>query len=713
MNPLEMLWWTAKGVGWDNLPRRLLQAYRTRTGILRRHLDPENFSEQAFHAESQVAQGDQPHLWTERSKRFLPPITGKLLTKVADRNTWEKRVTTIVERAFGGEYLFFFHWYGKLGWVPDFNLDPVHDINWPTGQHWGDTSRSGPPYHDIKLVWEPSRFSLAYYFARQYVRSGDERFAQGFWEMFDAWVDQNPPELSVAWGCGQEMTFRLMGMLFAAINTLQSEAATPRRLEELSCLAWRTGKQIDININKARAQGNNHAISEAVGLWTVGTMFGEFEHARRWCERAKRILSAEVKKQIYDDGSYVQHSMNYHRVMMDDLLWICALCQRNDETLPPVIEDRLERATSWILEMIDPVSGRAPNYGANDGALVLPLSCCDYPDFRPAVQAAHYLLHRRRCFDPGPWDEKMLWLFGAESLDAPVSKPSRKRSFTAPDAGYYILRGRGAWAMTRCHTYRDRPSQADMLHLDLWYKGENVLRDGGSYMYYCESPWDSYFSSTKAHNTVEIDSVSQMTKGPRFLWFKWTRSRLLRFESSSDGRVGYFAGEHYGYKRGRDGVTHRRTICRIDDTYLVIDDIIGSGEHEVVLRWRLYPTEWEENAPGTWTGSVAEERLSIRIYTPEQMHAEIATGRESPSPEGWESLYYGEKQPVPVLLARGRMNVPLRLLTVIGPKDEAARLTDVKQFDPTSDTPLILTNPNDPALAQTIRQISDGTIRCE
>ncbi len=708
MNHLARLYWTAKGVGWDNLPRRLLQAFRVRSGLLRKRLSPERFSEEAFKAECTAAVAQQGELWAERAKRFFPPPPNENLQRVCGEEEWAERVKHICQKALDGEYLFFSKRFGQTGWPPDFNRDSVHDLQWEAGRHWLDGPDSLGGKADIKFVWEPSRFSLAYYFARAYARSGEERWAKAFWEMFDAWAEQNPPQLSVAWRCGQEMTFRLMAMLFGAFASLESPSTTNERLHALSRLAWQTGKHISININAACSQGNNHGISEAVGLWTVGLLFPEFKEAGKWRRRGRKILAAEVKRQIYDDGSYVQHSLNYHRVMMDDLLWACRLAQLNDEQLPPVIYDRFERATKWLVEMIDSISGRVPNYGANDGALVLPLSTCDYLDYRSVAQAAHYLLHRKRCFEPGPWDEKMLRLFGPESLDAPVQTQKRKSSFAAPNGGYYILRGPDSHAMTRCHSYRDRPGQCDMLHVDLWMGGVNVLRDAGSYMYNCEQPWQHYFPSTAAHNTVEIDGADQMVKGPRFLWFKWTESHLLRFETSDDGRVGFFEGEHYGYRRLPGRVVHRRSICRIDDTYIIIDDILGSGEHEIALRWRLCQADWREEG-NTCRANIAGREITIAVHSPDQMSRQFITDQETLEPEGWESLYYGQKTQSPTVIATGLLSMPTSVITVVRLKDHNLA---VKHFDPTRpESAILLTGHDYPELASEISRLSGGRMQ--
>jgi hypothetical protein len=703
MNALSRAWWTAKAVNWHNLPRRLLQEWRRRSGLLQGRLSPDRFARFPV----RLYAPDQPQAWAQRSRRFFTAPSPQALRGVADDAAWQREVDAVIARAAAGKYLFFSHWYGQLGWPPDFNLDPAHGIRWPVGQHWLGTARSGPPRDDIKLVWESSRFSLAFWLARSYARSGNETHAAMFWEMLDAWIDQNPPQLSVAWACGQEMTFRLIAMLFGATLTLGSGAATGDRLAMLTKLAWQIATHIDTNINQARMQGNNHAISEAVGLMTVGLLFPELPGAAGWLDRGKTVLAAEVARQVADDGSYVQHSFNYHRVMMDDLLWALRLAELNSHPLPEVVLDRFTRAMKWLAEMVDPISGSVPNYGANDGASVLPLSCCDYLDYRPTLQAAWYLLHRRRLLGRGPWDEKMLWVFGDQSLAAPAEPAVQSRSYAGADGGYYVLRGPNSWAMTRCHSFRTRPSQADMLHVDLWHGGRNILRDAGSYMYYCQQPWRHWFDSTAAHNTVTLDGQDQMVKGPQFLWFKWTRSKLIRFATSADGKLGFFAGEHYGYRRLGGDVVHRRSICRIDDAYVVIDDLLGSGLHDVALRWRLHPGQWTREGK-TWSCAPdGQEAVSIELACPPGMSVRLAEGAETPEVEGWESLYYAEKTPVPTLIVRGHVDLPLSLATVVG----STRGISIQSLDSANaPAPLILKGQWSEDTAHEVSRVTSGRI---
>lgn len=673
MTRMQGTLYTIQALGWRNIPRRAWQVLKGRLGVTRRQLPGGELPADALRSQfvGGYDRAQTPGLWERRAARFFVAPQARAtfsqsLVSVVDATTWDEHARSVGERLRAGQLPFFNHLYAEVGFPPNFNRNPIHGVEWPVGRHWSEYPQFDPALKDLKCVWEPSRFSWAYALARDFVRRSDETVAFLFWELFDEWDHQNPYGLTPQWACGQEGTFRMFAWLFAAIATLYSESATAARLHRLTELVWYTGRHIERNINYARSQKNNHALSEAAGLLTIGLLFPELRRAGVWSAKGREVIETDLGRQMYSDGSYVQHSLNYHRVMLDDLLWAARLAELHDQPLSSITLLRLERALHWLIQMIEPESGCVPNYGSNDGAQVLPLSTCDSLDFRPVAQATHYLLHRERCYPAGPWDEKMLWLFGPEALNAPVRAVARQAAFRADGGGYYTLKGPRAWGMIRCHSYRDRPAQADMLHFDLWLGSQNLLRDAGTYHYYCDQPWQDYFYSTAAHNTVEIDGVDQMVKGPRFLWFRWTKSRLNRFECSADGRLAYFEGEHYGYTRLPGKVVHRRSILRIDDAYVIVDDVLGAGEHDVALRWRLCEADWHKD--GTrWRAPFDEHDFSVAVIAPGAFVARLFRGQATPSLEGWESRYYAEKTPTPMIRVQGRPTLPVRLVTIVGP----------------------------------------------
>jgi Heparinase II/III-like protein/Heparinase II/III N-terminus len=713
MNRLARLYWTVRAVGWDNVPRRAWHVVKDRLGLdasdrLRREV-ANGHSGQEFAAGYRPA--DSLDHWRKRAERFFTGPRQReqirpALARVVDDASWRQHVGALVAALPQGKMLLFHHHLLDVGWPVDFNRDPIHGVNWPVGLSRRNYRPFDPRYKDLKCVWEASRFQVAFALARDAVRDQASPAGELFWQLFENWDQQSPCAATPNWHCGQEGTFRLMGWLLAACAVVDAPAARPDRFQRLSELVYLTGRLIEENILYARSQKNNHAISEAAGLWTIGLMFPEFQRAAQWRRRGRRVLVEEAQRQIYPDGSYIQNSSNYHRVMMDDMLWAIQLGALYGDPLEELHEP-LGRALDWLLAMIDPGSGRVPNYGANDGGLVLPLTTCDYLDFRPVAQTVHFVLRGTRAFPPGPWDEEMLWLCGPDSLSARQVETTRSQRFQAASGGYYATGGARSWLFTRIHSHRDRPNQADMLHVDLWYGSVNVLRDGGSFLYQSDPPWQRFFESTAGHNTIEVDGQDQMQRGPSFLWFRWTQSRLLAWANSSDGRASYIAGEHYGYRRLPGQVVHRRAIARLLGAYVIVDDVLGTESHDLALRWRLAPADWQERE-GSWHADLAEVPVSLRIAASCGVTIELFCGSHGAQPEGWESLYYAERVPVPTLVTRARAALPARLVTLVCPAGSGLGIADVGQ--PGSQKPVRIAGIGDAGLEQEIARLSGGTI---
>jgi hypothetical protein len=332
--------------------------------------------------------------------------------------------------------------------------------------------------------------------------------------------------------------------------------------------------------------------------------------------------------------------------------------------------DGLRRGADFLFQMMDSQTGRLPQYGNNDGADVLPLSECDFNDYRPVIQAVHYLAHRRRLLPAGPWDEDLIWLFGPDALAGDKPVPPEPVSSAFDLGGYYTLRGSDSWAMIRCHTYRDRPGQCDPLHVDLWWRGQNVFQDCGTYQYYVPGRPDveHYFKSVAAHNTVTVDGVDPTRHVSRFLSFPWLRARKRHFGQAAEA-VWRFEGEHYGYDRAPWGVLHRRTVIALSDgPWVIVDDLLGGGRHELILRWHMLDAPYE-----------AVGRSCLRLRTPagdifvsvgghpaEKVCFEVIRGRDEPDRvQGFAAPYYRERLPIPTLEVTWRCPMPQRIVTAV------------------------------------------------
>ncbi len=539
------------------------------------------------------------------------------------------------ERILRGNFRYFSRHEIASGFPPDWFANPFQSVPGfgpdQIRRHWSEIDDFARG--DIKSVWELSRFGFVYPLVRAHWRTGDERYAEGFWRLVEDWWERNPPHRGPQWKCGQEIAFRLMAWIFGLHGFAGSPASTPERVSRLARMIAVSADRIAGNISHALSQKNNHPISEALGLWTVGLLFPEFGRSRRWRKLGRRILEAGALELIYPDGSFSQHSVNYHRLVLDDYAWALALARRNGVTFSRSAVERVGKAARWLAALIDPASGLAPNLGANDGSLILPLSNCGYRDFRPAVQASAVLTSGKRVLDPGPWDEALFWL-GVPVPSAAVEQGGRAAVRHFPDGGYLVLRGKSSRGVVRCTPeYRHRPSHADQLHLDLWRGAVNVLRDSGTYSYNAP-PDDLYFPSTAAHNTVEFDDRDQMPRLSRFLFGRWLGVKTI---TGPEERAGAASWEG-GYRDWR-GCRHQRRVelGTASDTWMVTDRVSGYRE-KAVLRWRLDPEiRWE---------------LAGRRCSGGGAVIEIAAGTEPAGirlARGRESLYYLEKREIPVL----------------------------------------------------------------
>ncbi|MBK8697867.1 MAG: alginate lyase family protein [Deltaproteobacteria bacterium] len=326
-----------------------------------------------------------------------------------------------------------------------------------------------------------------------------------------------------------------------------------------------------------RAVYNNHLIAEALGLFLVAWMRPDRPESRRWRRRGLALLDEQAERQVYPDGGYINLSHNYHRVVVQDYLLAWRFLRVDGfSDMPPSWRRALTSSLDFLVAHQSPSDGRLPNQGANDGSLPRVLSTCDFSDFRPTLQALSLCLRGERLYPAGPWDEEAAWLLGPGALDAPLREPAR-RSVRFPHTGYAVLRSGddpGTFAALRCGTVLDRFGQIDMLHLDAWWRGENVLVDGGTYLYNEQPQWHDHFMRTESHNTVTVDGRDQMLHFRRFKFLYPTQARLERFEAVP----GYTqaVGEHSGYARFEGGCVHRRSVRMFDDgTAVVVDRITG------------------------------------------------------------------------------------------------------------------------------------------
>lgn len=510
--------------------------------------------------------------------------------------------------------------------VPDWHAHSLTGVRADAERPWWQLPDFNPELGDIKGVWEASRFDWVLACAQRAVAGNPDGLSRlNAW--LEDWMEHNPPYRGMNWKCGQEASIRVMHLVMAALILGQMQRPAPGLVELVALHLQR----IAPTLQYAMAQDNNHGTSEAAALFIGGSWLRAQGHFRgRRLEKAgRKWLENRVGRLIESDGTFSQYSVNYHRVMLDTLC-MAEVWRRHLEL--PAFSSRFYRqavaATGWLANLVDADTGDAPNLGANDGARLLPLSDTDYRDYRPSVQLASVLFAEAKAYaEDGSWNLPLKWL----GIDLPAPTRDWQSGRHYEKGGLAVMRQGAAMALLRYPRFRFRPAQSDLLHLDLWHNGENLLRDGGSFSYNAEAKWQTYFPGAAAHNTVQFDGRDQMPRLGRFLFGAWPRVRDLEPLTEDEGGLRFAAGY-----RDWNGVSHHRRV-RLAEARLEVTDRLVGFAHKAVLRWRLPPGDWQ------WQGEALTDgrrRLTVTGSAPIVRRELI---------EGWESRYYSQKTPLPVL----------------------------------------------------------------
>ena len=474
-------------------------------------------------------------------------------------------------------------------------------------RHWTNYESNAPDLGDLKFIWEPARFGWAFTLGRAYWLSRDERYPEAFWRYFETFQDANPPYLGPNWLSSQECAIRLCAFAFAAQVFDDSPHSTPARLSLLAESLAHHATRIPPTLVYARAQHNNHLVSEALGLCTAAAALPDHPSSGQWRRLGWRWLNHAFQHQFTPNGAYCQHSTNYHRLALHAACWAHAIQAKcfPASPFPPLTLSRLQAGLSWLLSLCDSITGQIPNLGPNDGALIFPLAVSPFTDYRPALQTASRSFFGEPALPPGIWDETSLWL----GLPVkPASEPIPSPRLSHPSQS--VLKGaRSSWAYLRAARFTSRPGHADQLHLDLWWQGLNLAIDPGTYRYTANPPWDNAFTSTLVHNTLSVDMLEQMTRAGRFLYLDWAQVSPPRWERAADGSWERLTASHNGYRRL--GVTHWRQVTAFQDGRWLVDDTLSCRAHRrhtARLHWLLPDLPWQAD--------ITSSRLHFQLSTP-------------------------------------------------------------------------------------------------
>jgi hypothetical protein len=527
---------------------------------------------------------------------------------------------------------------------------------------------------DCKLVWEPNRHHQLVVLGRAYRATGDLRYAHEMKAQLMSWWSQCPFGYGMNWRSPLELGIRLINWVWATDLVLESGILSGEVQAKLLHLAYLHLWEICRRFSRG-SSANNHLIGEAAGVFAGASYFSHFSEAAAWRARAWAILCDEIQQQTHPDGGTREQAIGYQLFVLQFFLLSALVAERTGVRVPHEYYARLER----MIEFLDGLAlgGPPPMLGDADDGYVLDLGGTR-DDLRSALCAGAIIFKR------ADWKahareltESSRWLYGRdgrisfETLQAAPASALVSRAF--PDTGLYLLQSGTVGAGDSVSVVVDcgelgfgaiaAHGHADALSFTLRAFGTDVFVDPGTYDYFSHPAWRTYFRSTIAHNTVQVDGLDQSEMAGKFLWASRATARCVAWEPCHGG--GRFVGEHDGYLRLADPVRHRRTV-ELDGpkrAVKLLDEILARGSHRVTLAFHLAEhNRVTEEESGRFRIRAGDGQLVLSLDP--RLSARVLVGNEEPI-AGWVSRGYHRRAPAPTILATAEIQGDVELVSRI------------------------------------------------
>lgn len=424
-------------------------------------------------------------------------------------------------------------------------------------------------------------------------------------------------------------------------------------------------------------KSSNWLTMETGALLQTAIMYPELKHADEWFKHGYQRVMHEMRYSFDNDGVHMERTPIYHMVAAISYMQCNRLCELNNIPIAPYAQETITRACEFIMRQIKPDFSN-PMIGDADRN-----DLCDRRSDTSVYEGMNlsmdpFDLNEMRAFFRLMYEqtgrEDFLWFAtGRQQGHAP-----EERNYSMKEAGIHIMRTGWEADDSYFHIHGvqlergevSTHSHNDQCHFELQIKGEDILLDGGRYIYNQSiwKNWRHYFLSACAHNTLYMDDLT-MGAVPGVTRTRGVRTFLHRFEENDQYAV--IDVSHNGYVFTDDPVYHRRLAIRLEDDVYVLDDRItglGLSEHDFRLFFNFAPGQLTGEGD-QWTYQTAKgTAYQFAAIHDKPMDAVMLHGSEDPI-GGWVSYGYSLRTPAPQLQLRTKGPAPFRNVTVIAPRD--------------------------------------------
>jgi Heparinase II/III-like protein/Heparinase II/III N-terminus len=558
----------------------------------------------------------------------------------------------------------FFNLHNAIEPTIDWHFDPSTHKYAPQKYSFDINHRKTELIGDAKILWEKSRHHHLTILSIAYAYTKNERYAQEVAIQILDWIEKNPCLIGINWTHPLELGIRLISWVWCE-RFLQGSIHYSTIFGPQSPIWLSIGQHQEV-IEQTYSTGssaNNHLIGEMAGLFIASTAFPIYKKSIKWRHLAMKILESEIVKQTYTSGINKEMAFEYQLFVVEFLLLSLYEAQKSNSTFSDNYSSILYKMLVAIIQLSD-YGKELPHYGDGDDGMAIQLQSRNHNRLDWILQLGSILLNKSLGCNHIPTLPVRLMGFNELPSQEPIDQ---KVSIAFKDAGIYVLSNKRntpeelfiiADAGPLGYLSLAAHGHADALSFTMSAGGKMLFCDPGTYNYYTEAKWRNYFRSTRAHNTILIDSLDQSKLQGMFLWSHKATTTVEKWETDNN-RSGLTAS-HNGYLKNI-GVTHKRTFSLNENTFWIIDELIGNEEHTISLIFHCHPqcTVQQENSNCL---QIVNNNKKAVLRLPEHLKISLHKAEDS---AGWYSPQFGIKEPSVTIIAEAHCKLPLILSTEI------------------------------------------------
>lgn len=408
--------------------------------------------------------------------------------------------------------------------------------------------------------------------ARGYLDAGNvsmgEYYAGALVDIFTLFLQNEPVGSSFSWRT-IDSAIRIGNMLPSFDAIRDSEAFTPAFCFEYLSSLLQHGTFL-FNYHKTRT---NWAWIEANHLVMLAAYLPELLPSTTWLDECWAMLGRLVQESVYPDGGTNEQSMEYHMVMLGQLLDVLEYARYFPRVQAPAHLDLIGTRMGIFLVHNTMPDWRCTTYGH-----------ADVRDTRGRIgKTARVLPGRHPDID----------YFDANG-NPNVTRPAPRLNVGFPDTGVFV--SRSAWndPMALYSFFDGSPygfgyhQNDDVLNVMLYGYGRRLVIDPGRYSYLTDD-MSMYLRSAHAHNTVLIDGKGLFGVGATST--AWAAGRLgssARARHSGFGAMMERELTFVNFRADPAGIpVNQSTTADAARYWLVSDFWHGTGQHEAWVHWQL------------------------------------------------------------------------------------------------------------------------------